>query len=299
MKFIYQYPERHGSDGDLLDAGDIAVVARAVESAGWDGLAFTEHPAPGARWLDAGGHQTLDPFVALAAAGAVTERITLLTYLAVLPYRNPFLVAKAATTIDRISGGRFILGVGTGYMKSEFFALGVDFEERNALFDEALDVLPLHWSGQPFSYEGRHFSARDVVGRPAPTGATIPIWIGGNARVTRRRVAERAQGWMPLIGGPEMSATTRTPHFGTMGELASAIAELRATASDRADSIEIVLPYPDSSVLQPDADVGHHRSLIAELEAIGVTWVAISGDTDTEVTTIESVNRGAERFVRS
>ena len=91
----------------------------------------------------AGGHQTLDPFVALAFAAAVTKRLRLLTYLAVVPYRNPFLLAKAAATLDRLSGGRFILGVGSGYLKTEFFALGVDFDERNALFDEALDVLPL------------------------------------------------------------------------------------------------------------------------------------------------------------
>ena len=69
----------------------------------------------------------------------------LLTYLAVAPYRNPFLLAKAAATVDKLSGGRFILGLGAGYHKTEFFALGVDFEERNALFDEALEVLPLHW----------------------------------------------------------------------------------------------------------------------------------------------------------
>jgi len=199
MKFMYQYPELTGSGGDMLDAGPVGEVAVAVESSGWSGFAFTEHPAPGANWLEAGGHQTLDPFPALAYVAAVTSRVRLLTYLAVVPYRNPLLLAKSAATVDKLSGGRFILGTGTGYLKSEFFALGVDFEERNALFDEALEVMPLHWKGDRFSFSGRHFQVRDAIARPRPVQDPIPIWIGGNAKITLRRVAERVQGWMPLV----------------------------------------------------------------------------------------------------
>src|SRR3984893_6080807 len=176
MQFMYQYPETNGSERDLLDAGPVHEVAGTAEAAGWMGFAFTEHPVPGARWLESGGHQTLDPFVALGYAAAVTTRVRLLTYLAVVPYRNPFLLAKAAATVDKLSGGRFVLGVGTGYQKSEFHALAVDFDERNALFDEALEVLPLHWKGEPFSYKGMHFEARDVIARPKPVQNPIPIW---------------------------------------------------------------------------------------------------------------------------
>ena len=208
MDFIYQYPDKHGADGDMLDAGSIVDIARSLDDHGWHGLAFTEHPAPGSRWLDAGGHQSLDPFVALGHAAAVTERIKLLTYLAVVPYRNPLLLAKTAATVDLLSNGRFVLGVGTGYLKGEFRALGVDFDERNRAFDEALDVMQLHWSGQPFDYEGSTFSARSIQARPSPVQQPIPIWIGGNAKITRRRVAEKAQGWMPLHGSPELLQTT-------------------------------------------------------------------------------------------
>ena len=82
MKYLFQHPEPIGIDHDMLTGRAIVEVATAVERAGWDGLAFTEHPAPGYRWLaEGGGHQTLDPFVALGAAAAVTSRITLLTYL--------------------------------------------------------------------------------------------------------------------------------------------------------------------------------------------------------------------------
>ncbi len=152
MRFMFQYPDFHGLAGDMLDAGLVAELAVTAERNGWKGFAFTEHPAPSTKWLATEGHQSLDPFVTLSHVAAVTTELKLLTYLAVLSYRNPLSLAKSAATLDRLTNGRFILGVGTGYLKAEYFALGVDFEERNELFDEALDVMPMHWSGEPFDY---------------------------------------------------------------------------------------------------------------------------------------------------
>src|SRR3984893_12550976 len=106
MQFMYQYPEANGTDHDMLDAGPIHDVDRSAEEAGFMGFAFTEHPAPGVRWLESGAHQMLDPFVALSYVAAVTSRIRLLTYLAVVPYRNPLLLAKAAATVAKLSGGQ-------------------------------------------------------------------------------------------------------------------------------------------------------------------------------------------------
>jgi probable F420-dependent oxidoreductase len=297
MKFLYQYPEMTGSDGDMLDAGDVGEVAKAAEAAGWLGFAFTEHPVPGANWLEAGGHQTLDPFVALAYAAAVTTRMKLLTFLTVVPYRNPFLLAKSAATVDKLSNGRFILGVGTGYLKSEFFALGVDFAERNALFDEALDVLPLHWKGERFSYTGTHFQARDVIARPRPVQDPIPIWIGGNAKITLRRVAERTQGWMPMVGSPELSNTSRTPHLATLDDIAAKIKELKDMAGDRADSIDVALAYSDLSITQPTIDVERHREFIGRAEEIGVTWVVLQGMSVTPPETLEFVESFGATYI--
>ena len=107
MRFILQYPEASGSGIDLLDAGAIADVAAAAEDAGWDGIALTEHPAPSNSWLESGGHQSLDPFVALASAAGVTTTLALVTNLSVIPYRNPLLLAKSAATLNRMSEGRF------------------------------------------------------------------------------------------------------------------------------------------------------------------------------------------------
>ncbi len=289
MQYLIQHPEPVGMQHDLFAAGEVVPVAKAVEAAGWDGLAFTEHPAPGHRWLaEGGGHQTLDPFVALGAAAAVTERIRLLTYLAVLPYRNPLLTAKAAATVDMISGGRFILGVGTGYLKTEFFALGVDFDERNALFDEALDVMPLHWSGEKFSYEGKHFSARDLIARPSPA-RPIPIWIGGNAKITRRRVATHAQGWMPMTGSSELFTTTRTAQLADLDDVAAAVRELKEMAGDRADEIDILMLYTDPSILDPTADVDRHRETLGRIRDAGATWVSFAFDFTTQAETIDFV----------
>jgi probable F420-dependent oxidoreductase len=288
---MYQYPDLTGLDGDMLDSGPVAELARAAEGAGWDGFAFTEHPAPGLRWLETGGHQTLDPFVALGYVAAVTSRLKLLTYLSVLPYRNPMLLAKAAATVDILSGGRFILGAGTGYNKSEFYALGVDFDERNALFDEALDVLPKHWSGEPFSYAGRHFSAREVIARPRPPQQPIPVWLGGNSKLTRRRVAQRASGWMPMLGPDWLFTTARTASMSVGDELAGAIAQLRADAGERGPELDVSAAYTEPSVHDADTDWGRHRDAIAALAAAGVTWVIVPGRAGTTVSCTGFIER--------
>jgi probable F420-dependent oxidoreductase len=298
MQFMFQYPETNGTDTDMLNGGNIDQVARAAEETGFMGFAFTEHPAPGVRWIQTGGHQTLDPFVALAFAAAATSRIRLLTYLAVVPYRNPLLLAKAAATVDRLSGGRFILGVGTGYLKGEFRALGVDFEERNQLFDEALDVLPLHWQGQPFDYKGIHFEAREVIARPRPAQSRIPIWIGGNSRLTRRRVAEKAEGWMPLLLPPEARATVRTPSIDEVGDLAQTVADMRETAAGRGVAIDVLYPYQDSSFYRaPAGDVGRHQEAFARLADAGVTWMMISGATKTAAETFQFLETVGHNYI--
>ena len=277
VRFIYQYPEVQGTETDMLDSGGVAELAVAAEAASWDGFAFTEHPVPGVRWLESGGHQSLDPFVALSFVAAVTTRLRLLTYLAVVPYRNPFLLAKSAATVDKLSKGRLTLGVGTGYLKSEFFALGVDFDERNDLFDEALEVLPMHWRGEPFSYRGRHFDARTSIARPRPVQDPIPIWIGGNSRLTLRRVAERAQGWMPLVGSTQLATTARTAHLESIDDLAAKISDVKAMAGERGATLDITVAYPDHSILDYEGDTERHRDYLATLAAIGVTWVLVAG----------------------
>lgn len=276
MKFILQYPQANGLERDMLDAGDVGEMAAAAEQAGFDGFSLTEHPIPGATWLAHGGHQSVDPFVALAFAAAATTRLKLLTYLAVVPYRNPFLLAKASATLDRMSNGRFVLGVGSGYHKTEFYALGVDFEERNALFDEALEVLPLAWSGEAFSYKGRHFEARNVIQLPRPTQRPIPIWIGGNSKLARRRVARSAQAWMPMGGTEELAQTTRTAHIGSLAVLRDMIAEVKDMAGERGAALDFVGQYPDPDLAKaPTRDAARHHDAFSRQAEAGITWVVV------------------------
>ncbi|RMH69972.1 MAG: LLM class F420-dependent oxidoreductase, partial [Actinomyces sp.] len=221
-------------------------------------------------------HQSLDPFVALSFAAAVTERLRLLTYLSVAPYRNPCLLAKTAASVDALSGGRLVLGLGTGYLKGEFRALGVDVDERNLLFDEALDVLPRHWSGEPFDYDGTHFTCRGTIGLPRPVQDPIPIWIGGNAHRTLERVARRARGWMPLVGPAELFGTVRSPAVTGPDDLARRIGRLAELAGDRFGELDIVVPYTDPTLVDPTRDVERHRDRLGRLAELGATVVVVA-----------------------
>jgi hypothetical protein len=104
----------------------MATFARVAEQCGYSGIAFTDHPAPTVRWTQAGGEGSADPLVSLAYCAAVTHAIELMTFVLVLPYRNPFLLAHQVNTLDALSGGRVTLGLGTGYLKGEMRALGVN-----------------------------------------------------------------------------------------------------------------------------------------------------------------------------
>jgi len=276
VRFILHYPEANGSGIDLLDAGSVPEIAKAAEDAGFDGLSLTEHPAPSSTWLESGGHQSLDPFVALAAAAAVTSKLQLVTNISVVPYRNPLLLAKSAATLNRMSEGRFIMGAGAGYLKSEFFALGVDFDERNALFEEALQVMQLHWSGEPFTFEGRHFSARNIHALPAPRGARVPIWMGGNSDAALRRAARYADGWMPMGAPASVAKTARTPPVTTTEQLRERLDVLERLAGDRYSELELVLSYQGPSLANLERDAEQIRHRLGEMEAMGVDWTFVS-----------------------
>jgi len=293
VEYTLTYPLlHHPSPPELFTGAAVAEIARAAEAAGFDALAFTEHPMPSDRWLEAGGHDALDPFVALTWAAAATERLRLLTNITVVPYRNPFLLAKTVATLDALSGGRVVLGAAAGYLKSEFRALGVDFDERNELFDEALEVLAQSWSGEPVTYTGRHFEAKGNQLVPRPVQQPPPVWIGGNSRAARRRAARFAQGWMPFA--TPANPTVRTPAILTADDLAPLIGELEAFARDEGRGpLDVHFGVvgggtPGGS----DFDAGHHREQAEALSGIGVTSVG----TGTLGDSLADALRGIEAF---
>jgi probable F420-dependent oxidoreductase len=277
MQFMTEYPLlSDAEDGKWLNPANIAEYARVAEASGIDGFALTDHPAPSKKWLTHGGHETLDPFVGLGFAAGVTERIKLMTFLTVVPYRNPLLTAKSMTAVDVVSGGRTVFALGTGYLRSEFAALGVDFDERNALFDEAVEVMKGLWSTDEFHYEGRHFKAIGVTLKPAAVQKPHPpLWLGGNAKIVRQRVADWGDGWAPLLGSPELSRTTRTPSISSDDDLATRILEIKdaMTVNGRDPEALDVLAGGFTRVGR-DASVEEKIDYLGNLAEMGITWTA-------------------------
>jgi probable F420-dependent oxidoreductase len=137
-----------------------------------------------------------DPFVTLAWLAGSTREIELGTTVTVLPYRHPLQVASMAQTIGRLSGGRFILGVGVGWARQEFAALGVPFEKRGAMTDDYVAAIRALWAGDVASYEGRFVAFEDV--RTVPDSASSPpIWVGGASEAGLRRAVRYGDGWHP------------------------------------------------------------------------------------------------------
>ncbi len=294
MRFSVTYPlVTHPHDPSFVTGEAISRFARTAESAGFSGIGFTDHPAPTDRWLRAGGHDALDPFVALTYAAACTERLLLMPNILVLPYRNPFIVAKAVATLDALSAGRFVLAVATGYMKGEYRALGVDFDERNDLFDEAIEVLRGVWTTDDFAYEGRHFTAHGQSANPKPE-AVPPLWIGGNSKLSRRRVATVGDGWKPFPASRTTASTAKTPALETVDDLAAMLeylwTELEAAGRDRSE-IDVsfgtgVGGHPGSGEFDAEAKL----EAIDHLAALGVTWIDVrvpAGSFDQSVEALE------------
>lgn len=269
MKFSLEMSVR----GEAAQPEAVVAVAQAAEAAGFEMLGYTDHPAPSKKWLTSGGHPTYDPFAALAFLAAVTKRVRLMTYLAVLPYRNPLLLAKSVASVDRLSGGRFTLVAGTGYLRSEFTALGADLDDRNERFDEAVAVLRGIYQDDEFRYEGRGFQAVGVVHDPLPVQLPHPpIWIGGSSRASRRRVAAYGAGWAPLMPSGPFAKVVRSAEQATVAQLAANIHELWElldAAGREPSSVSIQV----DGVGLVDAEPEEVLSRIAELESVGITHV--------------------------
>jgi probable F420-dependent oxidoreductase len=302
MRFAVTHPlVSHPYHPELVTGAGITTVATAAEAAGFHGFGFTDHPAPSQRWLDGGGHDALDPFVALGFAAAHTTSLRLIPNIVVLPYRNPFVVAKAAATLDVLSGGRFTLAVGAGYLKSEFAALGVDHAERNELFDESLDVLKAIWTGDDVSFEGRHFSARGVTSHPRPMTPHPPIWIGGNSGQARQRVADRGDGWCPFPAPAVLAKTARTVALDTPERLADAVDDLRTrldAAGRDPETVDVAFANPAGGDPSSDAfDAEAHLEGLSALAALGVTWVQVGLPGDSVEHVVETLHRYGEQVI--
>ncbi len=225
--------------------GDIGAIAREVERLGYESLFIPEHPVIpiGFKTVPPGGGQLpehygrwLDPFVTLSVAAAVTKRIKLGTGICLLPEREPLITAKVIATLDVISGGRVVLGVGGGWLKEETEAMGTPFRLRWKRLRETVEALRILWTQPSYSGELVHFPPVRCEPKPVQQGGP-PILLGAHGPKGRERVLRTYDGWCPVVGKPETFKRD--------------VAELRRMAAEfgrRPDSVQVtafVAPHQD------------------------------------------------------
>lgn len=277
IKFNYQLPVRAVKHWDTWIGehrlGDIAVAA---EEAGFDMVSMTDHPFPYEPWLKSGGHHAFDPFVSLAFMAAPTRTIKLCTLVVVSAYRHPYVTAKAAASLDNLSGGRLVMGMGVGYQRQEFEVLGASFDDRGKRFDAAVKAIQAAWTGEVLDHDDPYYPAHGHVMLPRPAQRPgPPIWFGGNSAAAQRRVVALGQGWMPFEQGEEAAKITGTPALTSVDDLAERIGTLRekARAAGRTDEIQVCFGAHGSGGVD-----AHAESIAARLdgfEQAGLTHVLI------------------------
>ena len=199
MKLTVEFPSvsyRWGPEG-------IIKLAQAVEQIGFDQLDMFDHVVMGygtatrAAPMYPPQMPIMEAIVMLSFIAAATNRIGLGTEVLVLPQRNPTLTAKQVSTLDTLSGGRVRLGVGVGWQESEYEALGEDFGNRGRRMDEAINLLRRYWSEESVSANSQFYQFDAIAMEPKPPqGRKLPIWIGGSADATMKRVGELGDGWL-------------------------------------------------------------------------------------------------------
>ncbi len=177
-----------------------------------------------------------DPFATLAYVAACTSTIRLGTGICLVPEHNPLVLAKTVATVDRLSGGRFILGVGVGWLAEEFAALGIPFERRGARTREYIEVMRKLWSEPRSSHDGGFVKFEGVLSYPKPVAAKgVPVWFGGESAAALRRVAEYGDGWL----GFKVSPAAAADKIRRIEEM------LKANGRRRSDVTLAVSPYTD------------------------------------------------------
>ncbi|MFF6876931.1 TIGR03619 family F420-dependent LLM class oxidoreductase [Streptomyces sp. NPDC012474] len=188
------------AEGWEAEAGpeDLLEIARAADRAGFDYLASCDHVGIPRRLAAAMSTVWYDPVATLAFLAAATRRVRLLSHVAVVGLRHPLLTAKQYATLDHLSSGRLILGVGAGHVREEFDALGVDFRGRGAVLDECLDALRAALGPEEFpEHHGKLYAFEGLGQRPRPAQDRVPVWVGGSSPAAVRRAALKGDGWLP------------------------------------------------------------------------------------------------------
>jgi len=245
-------------------------VAEAAEAGGFESIWTVEHVVVPSGYEStypydpsgkmAGGAEEFDlpdPLIWLTWVAAHTTNVKLATGILIVPQRNPVVLAKELATLDHLSGGRMVLGVGAGWLAEEFAALGVPFDDRGKRLDEYIAVMRALWAGDKTTFEGDFFQFENCISRPRPANGTIPIVVGGHTKVAARRAGRLGDGFIP--GAASAS------------ELAELITIARQTAEDHGrdpDAIEI-------SAMAGAAPGPALDARIEELAGLGVTQAIV------------------------
>jgi probable F420-dependent oxidoreductase len=178
--------------------GELAEIARAADRGGFAYLASCDHIAIPRRLAGPMSTVWYDPVATLAFLAGITERVRLMSHVAVVGLRHPLITAKQYATLDHLSGGRLILGVGAGHVKEEFDAVGADFEGRGPVLDETIDALRAALGPEEYpEFHGERFAFGGLGQRPRPAQRRVPLWVGGSSPAAVRRAAVRGDGWLP------------------------------------------------------------------------------------------------------
>ncbi len=252
-------------------AAGVTRLIKAIEDIGFDELDMFDHVLMGyptetrRKPFYSPTMPIMEAFMLLSYAAAVTERIGLGTGVLVLPQRQPTLVAKQVSTLDTLSGGRVRLGVGIGWQRSEYEALGEDFETRGARLGECIALLRSYWRDTHISFQGRFYQIEEMAMEPKPPqGERLPIWIGGTHPAALQRVAELADGWMGMHAPGDAPLETKLDQLRSFCEAAGrdpATLGLQMSLSPDA------LNKEERKMFYADTDLMKRR--VAELNALG------------------------------
>jgi probable F420-dependent oxidoreductase len=274
---------RYCNTGRYVDPVAAVELVQAAEAAGFESAWTVEHTVIPRGYQSAypyasdgrlpggeGDFPLPDPLIWMAYVAAATKRIKLATGILILPQHNPVICAKQVATLDHMSGGRVLLGVGVGWLKEEFEALGVPFAERGARTEEYIGALRALWSQDSPVYEGRFVRFKDAFMRPKPVRGDVPIIIGGHSKAAAQRAGRVADGFFPARGASaELIALVRASAEAAGRDPAAV--EITASVPDDLDTIPAMAAAGIRRLLVPATSMGGLRTRASGIEGV-LAW---------------------------
>jgi probable F420-dependent oxidoreductase len=247
---------------------DVVWVVQQAERLGYDWVACSEHIAIPSVASSVRGGRYFDPFSTLGYFAAKTSRVGLLTHMAVLPYHHPLELVKRLGTLDVLSGGRVIAGVGVGSLQPEFDVLGHTFEGRGERADDAIRAIRAAWGQRVPEYHGTHYDFEGFIVEPSGLPRELEVWVGGRTRRSLRRALQLGDAWMPF--GFKIDQLTELLTSPKVGD------DLSRSAHERGRPLKLILaPEPP---IDPLGEPEGTAEFLASYVAIGATGLSVRFD---------------------